>query len=294
MLACAAAALLATAFSLAWIRPHTSRVPVRTALRSARDNLRAAAALGLGMSLAAIYYRIDQSLVLRIAGATAAAEFGVAARILLQVRVVPSSLQMSISALLARQLQGGGELLAADRDALRRIALAGGLGLSAATIALGDLAVLVVGGPTYEDAAVYVVALGVAVAAVGFVYVVVTSAIMSGLDRLYLACVAAAACFNVALNVVLLSVWGAIGACVALALTEILVVLILSRGLTARRGGARPADLGAVVAIGALAAGAKLVAMDASWIANAAVSAALLALAAVLLKGAYARLRALA
>lgn len=286
-------ALLATVLGLKWVSGHMGYVKLSELPRLVRGNLRSVLMLGVATGAGAIYLRIDQMLVIRYAGSASSAFYGVAARIALQARLLPSSLQLAVSALLAQRMQSDGGLREDERKLLSTIALAIGLGVSAIVVASSDAAVYLFGGSDYSEAVVPTIILGVSLVSTSYSYLVGTALIMAGRDRAYLIIMLAAVVANVTLNILLIPSLGIDAAAMIAAGTEVLAVIAIAEVIGPAGGASRRTTFLGVLAIAAAIGAAKYGLLEVSIWANAAVSAIIVGAGIWLIWRAYAGLRTL-
>lgn len=275
------------------VRPIMVAMGPRELAREIAGSIRAVAVLALTTGAGSVYLRIDQTLVLRYAGGVPAAYYGIAARILMQARLVPSVLQLSVSGFLAERLRRPEGLDAEEVLVLRRLSRFGGLGLALLVVANSDLAVRIVGGGDYAGADTVTAILGVGLVAVVYHYVVGTSAVMAGRNRLYLSVMIPALVLNITANIVLLPRHGIDSAALVAVATELFVVVGLCSRIPPRGGGASLVELAVVLGVACAAAVAKVEAASLSTSTNLAVSATLTALAGAALTLGYRELRSL-
>ena len=288
-----AGALLATALGLHWVSRHMGYVEISKLPGLVRDNLRSVLMLGVATGAGSIYYRIDQTLVLKFAGSSASAFYGVAARLALQARLLPASLQLAVSALLAQRMQQEGGLRENERKQLSSIALFIGLGVSVIVVATSDAAVYLFGGSDYSAAVVPTIILGVSLVSTSYSYLVITALIMAGRDRAYLAIMLAAVAVNVSLNVILLPSYGINAAAAITAGTEVLAVLAVAEVIGPRGGASRRTTFLGTLLIAAAVGAAKYGLLELPLWANALVSALLFAAGAASVWRGYTGLREL-
>jgi O-antigen/teichoic acid export membrane protein len=291
-LAAVAGAAFATVYSLRWVRRWAGSRLRPFVWEDVRRQLGFVAVLGSAVVLASVYHRINGALVLRLDGAEASGNFGIAYRILDQARTVPTALLVPLGPLIAYQFRQGGLLEGTDRT-LRRLADKGGLGLAIGVMSVADLIVLIVAGPAYYDAAVLAVLLAVTLAMAGLIYTVLTTVIMSGGERSYVLVAAVALAFNVAANLALIPEFGARAAATVTVATELFVGLALLAVAPGHDKSRYVMSFAVTLAGGAAAAAAKIAAMSAGIAVNVSVSAALVGVAAALLHRAYQDLKAM-
>jgi O-antigen/teichoic acid export membrane protein len=299
----ASATMLVTAYSVAglvtttvtvwWARRFIVPLSFPEILSGVKANLRSIATLGAATATASVYNRIDQALLLRLSGATVSAQYGIAYRILEQMRLIPSTLQFSLGSFLASCLTPGKGLSEQDQRQLRRIGLYGGPGLSCVVIALADLAVAIVAGPKYRAAVTPVIILAVSLSLAVMTYITVTCAIMAHRDRLYLRVAAAAVVANICANLIFIPQWGATASAVATVGTDLLVVSVVSSQLGRRLGSAGATDIAAALAISIAAAAAKFWVKDLSLEWNVLGSGVLAAIGGLGLAQSYRTLKAI-
>ena len=274
MIGAVAGAGVATAYGLARIWPWARRIASALDVPQVRRQLRSVALLGSAVVLAAVYYRIDGVLLLRLDGAEQSAYYGLAYRILDQARVIPTALLIPLGPLIASRLGAGVFPGALDRQ-LRRLGLWGGLGLAAGVMCAADLIVTVVSGSGYEESARLAVVLAAALAVIIAGQPVVLKVIMAKLERQYALVAAFGVALNVALNLALIPPFRAMGAAVATVATEALVLLVLVWVGRAHSSVRWAPTLLLLIVAGAALAGAKIGAMEAGIAVNLPVSAAL-------------------
>ena len=287
------AAMVTTASSVPWLRRWLVRMSPREVLREVGASLRSLATLGVATSVGSVYARVDQALVLRFAGAASSAYYGLAARIITQARLVPSSFQLSISALIARRLQTGNGLRGREAELLDRIVTFGSVGVALVVVSLADVAVLALGGADYSDAVSLAVILGVSLVPIMFNYVVATSVVMAGRDGTLARTVGTCAVLNIVANCALIPRYGATSAAVVTVLTELLAVCIMSARLTRASGAINPISLLSALVVVIAGAILKLFLVDSTAVGDVIGSVALIGIALGSLGLAQRSLRAL-
>lgn len=284
---------LSSLAALVWVRKHMERIPMRELSIAVREQLRAVMMLAVATGAGSIYLRIDQSIVLKLRGALDAAYYGLASRIAVQARLVPSSLQLSVSTFLAKRVRDDGVLVLADQLALARVSLGTGVGLAFAVIALSDAAVLIIAGHSYTGAITPTIILGASLVSTSYNYVVGTSAIMGGRDRAFLLVTVGALTFNIAANILLVPSHGIVAAAIVASVTETIAVVAIAELVGVKRGAVRRRYFCAALVGVVAAAAAKLYLVDASTIQNVAGSLLILGLGLAALAIAFLALRGL-
>ncbi|MBJ7354161.1 MAG: oligosaccharide flippase family protein [Thermoleophilaceae bacterium] len=279
--------------ALVWVRKHMERIPARELPKAIREQLRAVMMLAVATGAGSIYLRIDQSIVLKLRGALDAAYYGLASRIAVQARLVPSALQLSVSTFLAKRVRGDGVLALADQLALARVSLGTGVGLAFGVIAVSDAAVLAIAGSSYADAITPTIVLGASLLSTSYNYVVGTSAIMGGRDRAFLVVTIAALTFNIAANVLLVPSHGILAAALVASLTETFAAVAIAELVGVERGAVRRRYFGAALLGTVAVALAKLYLVEASTLINVAGSLLILGIGLAALAIAFRALRGL-
>lgn len=227
--------VVAGSFSGAWTVSHLWRfvtsMPTQKAFAAIAQNMRAVAILGVATALSSVYYRIDQALILRLNGSTAAAHYGLSYRVLDQATLVPTALQMATAGFIASFLSEGIPLPNSVRLSLSRAACALGVGLSLGIAATSDLTIWVLGGGAYAPAATYVNILAIGMAIIVPKYVIVMSTLMARRDSVYLVAVSLLTVVNITGNLVLLRHFGPEAAAVMTIGCELGLVLFLTMRL---------------------------------------------------------------
>jgi O-antigen/teichoic acid export membrane protein len=220
-----AGALVGTVLAAIAVRHDLPLIRARLGAGTIIEPLRAMAVLGLAAVLISIYYRIDSVMVLRISGPDEAAMYGGAYRLFDQARLVPGALLVTLGPLLAKQMASGRKLSVLTDRALQQLTIEGGIGLALVSIALARPSVAALMGPKYDEAARLFVLLSVSL---GFMLMSFTAggkAINSHRERGFLLTAGLGVALNIALNLVLISQWGAAGAALATLVTEFVVLL---------------------------------------------------------------------
>jgi O-antigen/teichoic acid export membrane protein len=245
--------LVTTMASMWWVRRFVVSLRPRDAIDGVKKNLRGIATLGTATATASVYNRIDQVLLLRLSGGAVAAQYGIAYRVLEQIRVIPSTLQFSLGSFLASRLLRAEGLSELEQRQLRRIGLFGGPGLACLAIAPADFVVLIISGPRYHAAAILAIILAMSLSLAVINYITVTCAIMAHRDVLYLRVALIALVANVVANLLFIPRWGATAAAIITDVTSLLVVAVVSSRLDRRLGAAPFVDIAATLSIGVAA-----------------------------------------
>lgn len=288
-----ASSIVSAVCAFVWVRRHMARIPLTQVSPAVRSNLREVVMLGTASGAAAIYDRIDQALVLRIAGSASSAYYGLATRITFQARLIPSSVQQSIISLLAHRLRTEGGLSPGEQRLIASTSMRTGLGVSLAVIAISDLAVYVLAGPAYREAITPLVILAVSLVSTSYRYVVAASAIVSGRDKMYLTVTLLALLGNVTANILVIDRYGINGAAVVGAVTELVSIAIIAEMVGPKGGATSLGRFSATLAVAAAAGAAKLVLVSSGYAWNVAGSVVLVIVAGLLLKSSLKLLRKL-
>jgi O-antigen/teichoic acid export membrane protein len=189
-----------------------------------RELLRIGVPVALGSVLILAYGRIDQLLVLVLAGASDAGLYGSAYRIFDQSQFVAMSVTTTVFPLLAASFAVDPDrfraLLQATVDSLIAVAI-GGL---AFVLVYAEQFVVLLFGSEFEEAAQALPLLIAAMVPVSLGYVLGMLVIVTGTQRRFLIVACAGLAFNVALNLALIPIWGFVAAAAVTLLTEVLVV----------------------------------------------------------------------
>jgi len=227
---------------------------------------------GLAGMFVTIYYRIDSILLFHLAGPSAVGVYSAAYRLLDQVQVVPQAVMASLFPVLAYELTR-------DRKRFVRLIQGGfdvlvvlGLPLAVGVLLLAAPIIRFLFGPDFAASATVLRVLAPTIVSIFVGYVAGYLVLVARAQREYLLIVGAGALLNVALNVVLIPVYGPVGAAVATLCTEFPVmastlVLVLRRlevRLDLRRGW-RAASATLLMALGLYLVPVENVFVAAAW-----------------------------
>lgn len=261
--ASAAGGLVATIVAVWWVLKNVPLPRHRLHIVGVLAHLRGLAMLGLATGLSSVYARIDNILVLRINGASDAALYGLASRILEQGRVVPATLLIPLGPFLASHHATEPARRSPEAiDWLARLSACAGIALCLCLLSVSDFAVALIGGSRFADSATYLTILS-ADLGVGVVsYALVLNCIMAGHDRWYLIVAGVSVILNVALNMLVLPSQGPLGAAVITVITEFFVMIALFRQVAAEDRARFAKQVAIASSIMAFGVAAKLVSED--------------------------------
>lgn len=260
-----AIAYVAMLVVIAALQIRATRRHAHIALRAGRalwgEMTRVAVPLGIASVLIAVYYQIDAVLLLEMAGAEEAGIYGGAYRFLAPLLFVPAAVMSSffpvLSAVHERDPARVRRLVQIAADYMAVISLP----ILAVTIALSDQIVDLLYGPEFAESAAVLPILMIAFVSICYGTLAGFLAPLLNLHwrlALYSAIGAAA---NVALNVVLIPHYGAVGSAWATVVTEILTMaLMLGTALVALRLPIFPWRILRTVLVGAAMTGAMIAA----------------------------------
>jgi O-antigen/teichoic acid export membrane protein len=235
-------------------------IPVR--LRDTRRLWGTLARVGVAVGAAGIlvtgYVRLDQILVLELAGSRDAGLYGVAYRILDQVQFIPAAVMTTLFPLIAssypRDLTRVRELFQSTAEYLTIASLP----ILAFTIVAARPVVTLLFGEPFAAAAPALPILMAAFVSISFGYLVGSMVVIVGLQRRFLLYAAIGLVVNAVLNVLLIPRYGFLAAAWITLLTEVIVMSLTMRSVTRKlemrpRLGRIARTLGAAVLMGVTA-----------------------------------------
>ena len=213
-------ALIQTAAALRLVRPQLP--PPRASIV---EVARIAIPVGLAGLLVLAYARIDQLLVFSIAGNVEAGLYGAAYRIIEQAHFVPVSLMTTLLPILTTAWT-------TDRERMMRITILAGeylsigsLGGLAVSIVVAEPLIVLLYGQEFSDAAPALPVLAGAFVFICIGYLTSNLLLIAGLQRRLITAGLLGLAINVAGNLVLVPLWGFMGAAWMTLVTEAAVVL---------------------------------------------------------------------
>ncbi len=251
------ASILTTTFG-AWLA--LGQMPVSFA--GWKPRIRTFIRVGLPLSVSALliysYARVDQILVFRYEGSSAAGLYGVAYRVLDQATIIPLSITTTIYPLIVRaQSRGLADLrfiVQAAFEAMWALSLGS---LVVALVCGGPLMGLVFGSTYAVTGPTFAVLMG-AFVVISLNYLIGSFILVLELQRFTSIVSVLGLVFNVAFNIVFIPRWGYLAAAIATTATELLVLILNGRrviaalGFRPRLGAGARALLAALITIAVL------------------------------------------
>ena len=280
----AAGAILTAIVAFAMVRRAVGPIRMSWAITPLWNLAKSAAPLGFSLIMLQIYWSMDQVLLGLLTDKTQVGQYAAAAKLPV---VLSGFLGIWVSAVYPH----ASKLFRHDSDALRRqlgsftsLSVVAALPLAAGSAILGTAVMISVFGPAYRPAgtpfAILMGASAIVVVAISYT----SLAMAADQERTFAMSVTVAAIINVLLNLLLIPLYGAIGAAISTVAAELVVFLICARRVVTVIG--RPPFTGRRI-VGAIAAtvvmSAALIAMPSSisvWLRIAAGGAVFLAVAA--------------
>jgi O-antigen/teichoic acid export membrane protein len=251
----AAGAILTAIVAFAMVRRTVGPIPVSWSIAPLWDLAKRAAPLGFSLVMLQIYWSMDQVLLGLLTNKAEVGQYAAAAKLPV---VLSGFIQIWVSAVYPH----ASKLFTRDPDALRRqlgsftsVSVVVALPLAAGSAILATPIITGLFGPAYSQAgptfAILMVASAIVVVAINF-----TSLAMAvDQERTFALSVTIASVVNVLLNLLLIPLYGPVGAAIATVVAELLVFLICAHRVIARIG--RPPLSGRRIA-GAVAATAVM------------------------------------
>jgi O-antigen/teichoic acid export membrane protein len=213
-----------------------SRPNLRPSRRATMKLARVGLPVGLSGLLTLAYARIDQLLVFAIAGSTAAGLYGAEYRIVEQAHLVPVSVMTTLMPILAAAWKANRErALRLSWLAAEYLTIASLGGLAVSLVVARPVTVLLYGAD-FADAAPALPVLAGAFVFICFGYLTGNLVLIAGLQRRLVAIGLIGLVVNVAGNVLLIPVWGFMGAAWMTLATEAAVVIVTAAMLHRRLG----------------------------------------------------------
>ena len=219
--------LVAVSALFAAIQVLTVRRYARVSLRAGRRRWRplfaVSAPMAIGGLLVAGYYRIDAIFVLNIAGAAEAGVYGVAYRLLDTVHFLPAAVMIAVLPAISAIRDTDPARVRRLVDAATRYIAVIGLGAFAGALALAEPFIATFFGDDFRRSADVLPILMLAFVCISQGYIAGWLVPVLGLQWFYAGCAAGGLALNVALNLVLVPSYGALGAAWATLSTELVV-----------------------------------------------------------------------
>ena len=190
------------------------------------EMLRVGIPVAIGSVLILSYGRIDQILVLELAGAQDAGLYGAVYRILDQAQFVPASVATTVMPILAASyLTDPGRFRFVLQNAVDLL-IACSLGALVFALAYGESFVVLLFGGDFEPAGEVLPVLVAALVPVSLGYLLGILVIITERQRVFVLVASAGLVFNVVANLVLIPRWGFVAAAWVTLVTEVLVLIL--------------------------------------------------------------------